>query len=343
MRSRGDVMKNKLLEILEEQHGGPILGSELAARLEVSRNTIGRLVKELRHEGYIIQAAPNRGYSLLNSEENLNVTNLHYHMQTEQLGRDIRVFRSIDSTNTAVKELAGRGVTDGLLVVAEEQTAGRGRFGKSFYSPPSTGIYMSFFVRPLNATAYQTTMLTIMAGVAVVEAIDILTGLQPKIKWVNDILVRDRKVCGILVEAITPVASQQLIGAVVGIGINLDTVAFPEELQGTAGSLSFGQERRYTRSQMIATILARFEQWYLYGHQDALLDFYRQRSAVLGQTISYTVGGKTMVGQAVDIDEQGGLVVRDMSNGKQHTLDSGEISIRPYRGGQVAGGDANRA
>ena len=325
-------MKDKLLRLLEENGGNPVLGKDLASGLGISRNNVARLVQELRLEGFHILSAPNRGYSLASFDENLSVDNLYLCMKTQRLARDIRFFHTVDSTNNVLKDLARRGVHDGVLVVADHQTAGRGRGAKSFFSPAGTGIYLSFFVRPRTESEHMFTHLTIMAAVAVTEAIEILAGLRPKIKWVNDVLLDGRKVCGILAEGVMDPQTHEPIGAIVGIGINLDTQNFPQELQNTAGSLGSSNSRIYTRAQMIATIMSRFEQWYLLGRPDNLIHTYAQRSAVLGNWVSYTYEGQEEEGKAISIGHDGHLHVRNTA-GEERILSSGEISIRmlnPY-------------
>ena len=320
-------MKDKLLHLLEENGGNPVLGKDLASSLGASRNYVARLVRDLRLEGYNILSAPNRGYSLASFEENLSVDNLYLCMKTQRLARDIRFFHTVDSTNNVLKDLARRGIHDGVLVVADHQTAGRGRGAKSFFSPAGTGVYMSFFVSPRTGGEAMFTHLTIMAAVAVAEAIEILAGLRPKIKWVNDVLLEGRKVCGILAEGVRDPQTNETIGAIVGIGVNLDTQNFPQEIQHTAGSLGSSNSRIYTRAQMIATIMSRFEQWYLLGRPDNLIHTYAQRSAVLGNWIAYTYDGKEEEGKAISIDQEGHLHVRN-GFGDERVLSSGEISIR---------------
>ena len=257
-------------------------------------------------------------------DDNLNAVEIQQRLICQCLSRQILVEQIVTSTSDIIKDAAKDGLAEGMLVVSESQSSGRGRGGKSFYSPPGAGIYMSFWAPylPTNNPG----MLTLAAAVAVCEAIEQLTDLKPQIKWVNDIWLGQLKVCGILAEILsTPSA---VTGAVVGIGINIDKHPLPPELDSIVGALSQRELRQFSRNQMISQVLNAFENWYMNKATADLLEAYRRRSLVLGSDLSFISEGRLEQGRGLCIDEAGHLHVL-LSDGQVRILHSGEISVRP--------------
>lgn len=235
----------------------------------------------------------------------------------------VRLFDEIDSTNTEAKRMAQGGFFGDALLVANSQSAGRGRMGRSFYSPTNTGAYFSI-LHTLQTPLCDAVAITSAASVAVMRAIRKLTGIQTKIKWVNDLYYNEKKICGILTEAVSAGESTHVI---VGIGINLDTADFPEELKEIAGSLN-------TQIDATALIAEIYRQIILYLQDPSereWLDDYRAHSSVLGKNVAWTEAGNTRVGIAEAIDEDGALLVRDEKN-ELVRLHTGEISLRALKG-----------
>ncbi len=232
---------------------------------------------------------------------------------------DIFILETVNSTNTYAKELAQNGAKHNTIVIADKQTAGRGRLGRDFYSPSGTGLYMSIILRPDNAPL-EPVALTIAAGVAVCRSIEKLYHKQSQIKWVNDIFLEGRKICGILAEAGTNSGVIDYI--VVGIGINISTQNFPEELSAIAGSLG----DNINRSVIAGNVIAEFVRLQNLCGSRELIGEYKRHSLVLGKKIDFTKDGKTYSGVATDINNEGNLIV-NLENGKIVTLKSGEISL----------------
>lgn len=232
---------------------------------------------------------------------------------------DIIVLESINSTNTYAKELAQNGAKHNTVVIANHQTSGRGRLGKEFFSPSDTGLYMSIILRSVGC-ALDPTALTIAAGVAVCRAIENLCNKQPQIKWVNDIFLGGRKICGILAEAGTNSGTLDYI--VVGIGINVSTKNFPSELSTIAGSLGDSTNR----SVLAGKVITEFNHLQPLGGTTELINQYKNRSLVLGKKIDFTKNGETYTGIATDINNEGNLIVT-LENDETITLKSGEISL----------------
>lgn len=230
----------------------------------------------------------------------------------------VAVYPSIDSTNQEAKRRARSGERQ-ALIVAETQTAGRGRLGRSFYSPDATGVYFSVLYT-VNAPLSDAVAVTSAAAVAVMRAIKRVCGLQTEIKWVNDLYLDGKKVCGILAESV-PVEGG--IGIVVGVGINLRDADFPDTLAEIAGTL----HTDVSRAELIAAVYRELLPYLAETTDRSWLDDYRHHSFVLGHPITWTRGGECFEGVALDIDEDGGLVVCDRLGAVQ-TLSSGEISVR---------------
>lgn len=230
------------------------------------------------------------------------------------------VFDEIDSTNTQAKRMALDGFEGDALLVANSQTAGRGRMGRSFYSPAQTGAYFSI-LHTLNTPLCDAVAITSAASVAVMRAIRTLTGIQTEIKWVNDLYYNERKVCGILTEA---VSAGERTHVIVGIGINLDTVDFPPELSGVAGSLNVKMDV----ARLIAEICREVDLYLQNPNGRDWLNDYRAHSCVLGRRVAWTEAQITRIGIAEAIDEDGALLIRNEKNDLIR-LHTGEISLRP--------------
>ena len=230
----------------------------------------------------------------------------------------------LDSTNAEAKRTAA-GNTEPMLILAESQTAGRGRLGRSFYSPDGTGLYMSFMYCPETDFSDSVTV-TSAAAVAVVRAIETLCGLEPKIKWVNDIYLNGKKICGILAEAVTGVPTHIIIG----IGINITTGAFPEEIKTKASSIGMTLDRNL----LAATVIKNLCELINGLPQRTFLPEYREKSMVLGREVEFIKAGVSRFGRAVGVDKNGGLIV-DTENGRV-TLSTGEISLKVIERGETS-------
>lgn len=339
--------KEKVLQALELNRGISISGQELAEQLQVSRAAIWKTIEELRKEGYVINAMTNKGYSLDSETDVLSVQGILPHLKNHD-AQGIFVYKTLESTNQTAKKMALEGASHGTVVLSEEQTKGKGRLGRSFFSPASSGIYMSLILKP-NFDVTKSVLITTAASVAVCRAMEKVLGIQGEIKWVNDIYVGGKKVCGILTEAVTHFETGQIEYLVLGIGINVSTPEedFPSEIKGVASSL-LGSRQEAThlkeksrlsgisRNQLAAAVIN--EMMAIYEEMDArkFMAEYRSRSMILGREIRVIPSGtvdisealaRSPVAEAIDIDENGGLVVR-YEDGRKDTLSSGEISIR---------------
>ena len=240
---------------------------------------------------------------------------------------DLRVFDEIDSTNLEAKRLAMTGLSR-CAVIADRQTAGRGRLGRSFYSPPGCGIYTSLLLRPRPDQLADVTLLTTAAGVAVCRALQKAAGVQAEIKWVNDLYLNGKKICGILTEGVTDFESGMIESIVIGYGVNFrDDAHLPEELRPIVGSVFGAEPPTVTRSALAAAMLAELLPLAEDLSSRSFLPEYRRRSMLLGREIVFSHAGGRFAAVAEGIDDNGGLVVR-LPDGSRETLRSGEVSVR---------------
>ena len=249
-------------------------------------------------------------------------------------GSQIHCYTSISSTNTAAKQAAANGVNEGTVFIADSQTAGRGRLGRSFFSPAGTGIYLSVVLRP-ECPPGQLMHLTCAAAVAVCKAITRCCGLHPGIKWTNDLVIGKRKLAGILTELSINSHTGLVDFAVVGIGINCCQHGedFPPEIRGIATSIAIETGSPIDRSRLCAAaIMALYEmQQSLIDQKQQIMQAYRENCITLGQKVSIVGGGPVRYATALDIDDDGGLLVR-YDSGETGTITSGEVSVRGMYG-----------
>lgn len=232
----------------------------------------------------------------------------------------IEVHDCIDSTNTEAKRRIAAGEHECRLILAEQQTAGRGRMGRSFFSPAETGLYMTLILGEAE-NLRDGTMLTIAAATATALAIETATGEKTDIKWVNDIYMRGRKVCGILCEAVTD--ERGVVTVLAGIGVNVATADFPEELLQKAGALPVAAERGALAAEIADRLLSIWEA----PEQSDFLAEYRERSFVPGNRVCFERGGETWEALALGVDDAGGLLVR-YDDGREESLRCGEVSVK---------------
>jgi BirA family biotin operon repressor/biotin-[acetyl-CoA-carboxylase] ligase len=306
--------KERLLLILEKNRRRSVSGEEIAAVLGVTRAAVWKAVRALKEDGHMIDAAPNRGYRLSPLAAVFSAQAVEA-LLPEGLAA-VRLYRTIDSTNNVAKNLAAQGFSHGTTVIAAEQTGGRGRFGRSFASPPG-GLYMSVILRTADV---ETATVTAAAGVAVCRAVEAVTGLGPRIKWLNDILLEDKKLCGILSEAVTDLESGRAEWVVVGMGVN--TGAVPEKMRSIAAALELDKQGR---TRLAAEILKNLLPAPPAG--EMLLDEYRRRLSTLGRTVTVHAPSGAYEAAAEDIDGQCRLVVR-LPDGERRVLYSGEVSVK---------------
>ena len=323
--------KEKLLALFEADKGKFFSGEELAARLAVSRTAVWKAVNSLRKEGYEIQAVRNKGYSLSVSTDILSIQGVEKYLNPEHSYIELEILPDIGSTNDYLREKAAQGKGEGYAVVAGAQTRGKGRTGRSFYSPADTGIYLSLLLRPKDCGPAQAVKFTTMAAVAACEAIENVSHRSPQIKWVNDIYIDGKKVSGILTEASVSLENGSLEYVLLGIGINVypPEKGFPQELRETAGSV-FQERKSDGKNQLAAGFLNRLMDIYTKEEIGEYAEEYRKRSMVLGKRIQILTPEGEKGARALEIDKDCRLLV-EYEDGNRELLRAGEIRIRPEK------------
>ena len=320
--------KEKLLALLEDSKGTFFSGEEIARTLQVSRAAVWKAVNALREDGYTIDAVTNKGYRLSPDSDILSPQGIRRFLKPEYRGLNLTVLSTVPSTNALVREKANQGCPEGCVIVACEQTAGRGRYGRQFFSPVDSGVYLSLLLRPTAYSPQQATCLTAAAAAAMCQAIEAVTGQQPGIKWVNDIFLHGKKVCGILTEAAVGLETGALNYMVLGAGVNLypPVKGFPEEIQPIAGSV-LERSCPEAKNRLVGEFLNRF--WDFYSHPEcrAYLEDYRARSLAIGRNVTVLSAGKAVSAYAYGIDDDFRLLVR-YENGDTEALSYGEIRIQ---------------
>lgn len=324
-------MRERILALLRESKDY-LSGQELCEMLSVSRTAVWKAVNSLKAEGYRIEAVRNRGYRLVSSPDVLLSEEIKSLLTTTWWGRDILYFERIDSTNNEIKRQAENGASEGLLVIAEEQTAGRGRHGRSWVSPSGTGIWMSFLLRPHMEPA-KAPMITLIAALACAKAIRRATNLDAFIKWPNDIVIDGRKVTGILTEMSAEMTSIHYV--TMGIGMNVNMKTFPAEIAQTATSLALVKGQRIARSGLVAAFGKYFEECYGQFVQDAslvnLIPEYEELLVNRGCDVIVAGEKDRTVQKALGINQDGELLVQD-GQGTVRAVRAGEVSIRGMYG-----------
>ena len=320
--------KEKLLALLEDSKGTFFSGEEIARTLQVSRAAVWKAVNALREDGYTIDAATNKGYRLSPDSDILSPQGIRRFLKPEYRDLDLTVLPTAPSTNALVREKANQGRPEGCIIVACEQTAGRGRYGRQFFSPIDSGVYLSLLLRPTAYSPQQATCLTAAAAAAMCQAIEAVTGQQPGIKWVNDIFLHGKKVCGILTEAAVGLETGTLNYMVLGAGVNLypPVKGFPEEIQPIAGSV-LERSCPEAKNRLVGEFLNRFWDFYTHPECRTYLEDYRSRSLAIGQNVTVLSAGRAVSAYAYGIDDDFRLLVR-YENGDTEALSYGEIRIQ---------------
>jgi len=317
--------KNDLFKLLSEHQGDYVSGQYAGDTLNVSRNAIWKAVTQLRDEGYNIESSPKVGYRLAGSGNMLTEEAIWADLHRDC---DLKVFSEIDSTNNyAMQAEIG---SKPLLVVADKQTAGRGRNGRSFISPSGTGLYLSIAFRP-DFDVSKALFVTMAAAVAVCRSIESVCGVSGEIKWVNDVFAGGKKVCGILTEAKTNFETGRIDSLIIGIGINCFPGNFPDELKDIAGPVSMEPDS-FSRSRLAAAIFDNTMALADDIMSRSFFDEYRKRCFILGRqiTVHPNLNDMSVRAIAMDIDEDGGLMIKYLDGPRQGETDhltTGEVSI----------------
>lgn len=320
------MSKESLLSLLEAASGNYVSGEEISKKMNVSRTAVWKQVQRLEAQGYLIEAVPRLGYRLKGKPSKLSLQELLPRLNTQKFGRNLKLFDVVASTQDELRRLAEEGAPEGTLVIAEQQTKGRGRMGRSWISPAGKGIWMSLLLRP-QVALHHTPQLTLLAAVALSRAISRIVPVTIGIKWPNDLLVDGRKISGILLESAAEDERLRYIVVGMGVSVNLEQEDYPEELLPKAISLKMASGHAINRAELIAAILDEFERLYeLYMEQGfgPVRALWEAHAVTLNQcTILHTPQG-VIHGVPRSLDEMGGLLV-ELEDGSFRTVYSAEV------------------
>ena len=315
-------VKEFILKELEKNRDQFLSGEELAQKAQVTRAAVWKAMKELKEEGYKIESKRKTGYRLLLENDLISPQGISSYLKQDLKNLKIFSYKTIDSTNEEGKRLISS--TPGpFLVVSEEQTKGKGRLGRPFYSPSETGIYMTL-VYPFLEDVEMALKLTTLTSVAAAKSIEKLTGLSVGIKWVNDLYLKNKKIAGILTEGITSLESGRIETVIIGIGINIRTEDFPEDIKDSADSI---HSKDLIRNQLIAEIVNEF--YHLIEDSSDYLDYYRAHHILQGKEIYYLYRGEKKYGKVLGVSDKGELILDQ--EGKTIQISSGEVTVRPLK------------
>ena len=325
-------IKDNIISILESNKGLFISGEKLANDLNVSRTAIWKAVKSLRNEGYDIYSVSNKGYSLSKETDMLSSKIIKNNMPKYSDKFNFKIYKTVESTNIIARDMAVNGAESGTVVLAEEQTNGYGRNGKSFFSPYGTGIYMSIILNlKKEKKLFNSSFITTAAAMAVSKSIEEVSNENTQIKWVNDVFINEKKVCGILTEGAFSFEDGRLDYAVIGIGVNVNFPknGFPKELDNIAASINLKNDTINTQSDMRNILIAKIlENLYDYYFNDVVFyEEYKKRSFLIGKKVSININDKEHIVRVLDIDETFALII-EFQNGKIDRVISGSVNYK---------------
>jgi len=323
------MMDDEILKLLRESPSAFLSGEEISRRLKVSRTAVWKRMKRLRTLGYEIEASTRSGYRLIRSPDLLTPSEIKPILKTKWIGKTIHHFHTLDSTNSKAYQLALDGAEEGEVVVAESQEKGRGRLGRQWFSPPFLNLYLSVILRP-KIPPHQASLITLMAAIATADAIQKFSGFLPLIKWPNDILLRNRKVAGLLNEINSEMDRIHFVILGIGINLNMDEKMFSKEIRTVATSLKREMGQTISRKAFLQSLLQELEKWYtIFMKQGSafILKAWRDRAHLKGRRVKVTSFGETLGGIAVDVDSDGALIL-ETADGKRKRVVAGDIEYR---------------
>lgn len=326
-------MKTEILKLLRESDGY-VSGQRLCEEFGVSRTAVWKVINQLKEEGYHVEAVKNRGYRIVDIPDVMSEEELKSLLtgKTRWAGQEIYYYPDTDSTNIRAKELGEKGAPHGTLVVAGQQSAGRGRRGRGWESPPGCSIYMSILLRP-EFLPSKAPMLTLIMAYSVAEALRACTGMEVKIKWPNDIVLNGKKLVGILTEMSTEI--DYINHVVIGVGVNVNMASFSEEIAKTATSLRIETGEIIKRSTLIVEMMKHFEKNYeMYLKTENLSGIREVYNGLLvncGKEVRILGAREPYQAVALGINDSGELLVRKQ-DGSQEAVYAGEVSVRGLYG-----------
>ncbi|WP_053955578.1 biotin--[acetyl-CoA-carboxylase] ligase [Inediibacterium massiliense] len=323
-------MKKQILSALKNNQDQFISGEELSHQIGVTRTAVWKQIKGLKEDGYEIESISRKGYRLVKEPDILDGDILEIEIKNKLIGKKVFHFEEVDSTNTIAKKMASEGAEEGTIVIAEEQTVGRGRLGRSWVSPKKKGIWMSIILRP-SIDPMEASKVTQIAAAAVAKGLMNITHGFVGIKWPNDIIIHNKKVCGILTEMSAELNSMNYMIVGIGMNVNMTNEEFPKEIQNKATSIREFIGKEVSRKEIVKEVLYAFEDLYLDFIQNKnikkSIDLCKNYSVTLGKEVKIKSQHEEIIAYAIDLTHDGQLMIRK-NTGEMETVLSGEVSVR---------------
>lgn len=321
-------IRKKLLEAFAQAGDEFISGQRIAELTGASRTAVWKHIEGLRNEGYVLEAVRKKGYRIVSVPEKMSADSIRLHIKSNVLGQQIYYYDCLESTQKVANELANSTGVEGTIVVADEQTSGRGRLARQWHSAKGTGIWMSIILKP-NIPIHQAPKLTLLTAVAVVQGIKETTGITAQIKWPNDILLNGKKICGILTEM--QAEADGIHSVVIGVGINVNQLLedFSQEIREIATSLLIEGGKTVLREELICSVLKKLENLYQTFQRDgfsSIKTLWESHAINMGKMITATTPQGRVTGIALGITEDGVLLLKDSHN-HVHSIYSADIEI----------------
>lgn len=321
------TVEEELVELLEKSGDKFLTTKDISLKLQVHPYMVYQTVGELRRWGFKIQSERGKGYRLVESPDLILPAEVKKNLKTKIFGKKIYSYRKVGSTNVLGFRLAETDAEEGTLIVADEQTKGKGRMGRSWYSPPRLGMWMSLILRP-DIPPFKAPGLSICAGLALALAIKEITGLEAKIKWPNDCIISEKKVGGILLELSAELDRINFVIVGIGVNINHSPKDFPKSLAQTATSIQIELGKEISRLALLTSFLEKFERVYLDFKKNGLSpqkETIRSFSSLLGKKVAVKFGKEKIEGIAKDIDDNGSLVIKTQN--EERVVTAGEVTL----------------
>ena len=330
MKQSIQIAEEELISFLQKNRQTQISTKDISQELGIHPYVIYQVVKELRRWGFKISSEKGKGYQLLETPDFLFPDQIKRSLKTKIIGKEVLCYRTLGSTNNLAFRLAEGGSSEGTLIAADEQTKGRGRMGRSWYSPPRLGLWMSLILRP-DIPPFKAPGLSICAGLALAQAIVELTSLDARTKWPNDCYLNGRKVGGVLLELSAEIDRINFVIAGIGVNVNHQLSDFPKNISSTATSLRIESGKEIPRIKLLTSFLEKFETIYMDFKKNGLSPqnpLIKKFSLLLGTKVTIKYGKEKIEGIAEDIDENGSLIMR--VGKEKRVVNAGEVSLSDY-------------
>ena len=320
--------KDKIINLLRTTGTGFLSGEQLAKKCGISRTMVWKHIKSLEQDGFNIEAVPSQGYRIMTEPDILRKGDLLQGLKTRTIGREVHLLPSTDSTNTHAMEIASHGSPEGTVVVAETQTAGKGRLGRTWVSPRGN-LYISVILRP-NIPLHKAPIITLMGAVSVAHALRTICNVQAVIKWPNDIIVSGKKISGLLTEMRAEQDRVKYIVLGIGINVNIGRSALPAEIRVSATTLAEETGQRINRTLLLRQLFMELERWYRIFLSDAggILREWEALNMTIGNRVLVQGTGESFGGEAIGIDNEGRLIIK-LDDGCFRPIAAGDVTLQP--------------